>query len=92
MKAARASLATPAKAIAGGLVIETPTVAGETEAPKPTQGLPVKKPQDYHKVSIYLSEAEVRALKLLAVDTGLKVSEIGAVAIRKWMADNGHGL
>jgi hypothetical protein len=44
----------------------------------------------YPKVTVYLSAEEIRTLKLLNIDTGEKVSDICARAIREWLERNGH--
>lgn len=44
----------------------------------------------YPKVSVYLDAQEIRTLKLLNIETGEKVSDICARAIREWLERNGH--
>jgi hypothetical protein len=44
----------------------------------------------YPKVSVYLTAEEVKALRMLYVETGRKVSDICAEAVREYMARNGH--
>jgi hypothetical protein len=46
--------------------------------------------KSYPKVSVYLEAQEVRTLKLIGVDTGQRISDICAVAIREWLERNGH--
>ena len=44
----------------------------------------------YPKVSVYLDAQEIRTLKLIGIDTGQRISDICAVAIREWLERNGH--
>lgn len=44
----------------------------------------------YPKVTVYLESQEIRTLKLLNIETGEKVSDICAHAIREWLERNGH--
>jgi len=64
----------------GGRVIES-----QAEAPPAP-----KKGNKYPHVSVYLSADEVRTLKLLSLETGERISEICATAVREWMERNGH--
>lgn len=59
------------------------TVAATTVAP----ALAARK---YPKVSVYLTADEVRTLKLIGVDTGKKISDLCAAAVREWLEKNGH--
>lgn len=63
---------------------KTAKVVKLAEAAEPTPGV------KYPKVTVYLTADEVRTLKLLNIDTGQKVSDICALAIRDWLARNGH--
>lgn len=76
----RTSLASfaPATAADGARV-----VASATAAPAPAS-------RAYPKVSVYLTAEEVRTLKLLSIDMGQRVSDIGATAVREWLERNGH--
>jgi hypothetical protein len=51
---------------------------------------PVSASRAYPKVSVYLTAEEVRTLKLLSIDMGQRVSDIGAMAVREWLERNGH--
>ncbi|TPK79025.1 hypothetical protein FJ936_30050 [Mesorhizobium sp. B2-4-13] len=44
----------------------------------------------YHKLNVYLTEQEVRTIKLIALDKGKRYSDIAAQAIREWLERNGH--
>ena len=44
----------------------------------------------YPKVSVYLEADEIRTLKLIGIDTGQRVNDICAAAIREWLEKNGH--
>lgn len=44
----------------------------------------------YPKISVYLEADEVRTLKLIGVDTGQRISDVCATAIREWLERNGH--
>jgi hypothetical protein len=46
--------------------------------------------KQYHKLNVYLTEQEVRTIKLIALDTGKRYSDVAAAAIREWLAKNGH--
>lgn len=49
-----------------------------------------KTPDKYPKLSVYLTTAEIRTLKLIAIDSDQKVSDICSTAIREWLERNGH--
>lgn len=66
----------PEPAVPGGNVVQlTP------EAPAAVK---------YPKVSVYLTAEEVRTLKLIGIDSGKRVSDICAAAVRDWLEKNGH--
>lgn len=44
----------------------------------------------YPSVTVYLDSQEIRTLKLLNIETGEKVSDMCARAIREWLAREGH--
>ena len=56
----------------------------------PETGAAPASAKTYPKVSVYLEADEVRTLKLIGVDTGKRISDICAVAIREWLHKNGH--
>lgn len=64
-----------AGATGGTVVQETPTQSHSSK---------------YPKVSVYLDAQEIRTLKLIGIDTGQRVSDVCAVAIREWLERNGH--
>lgn len=66
----------------GGKVVST--IAAETEAGEGRKGA------KYPHVTVYLRPDEVKTLKLLSIETGDKMSDICAVAVREWLERNGH--
>jgi hypothetical protein len=82
MSSKRPSLSTfaPHPVADSGKVVEAPLRAESATGPA------VK----YPKVTVYLDAQEVRTLKLLNIETGEKVSDICARAIREWLERNGH--
>lgn len=78
----RASLASfaPKPIIADGARVEAAATPVATAASAKT----------YPKISVYLEADEVRTLKLIGVDTGQRISDVCAVAIREWLERNGH--
>lgn len=65
---------------ATGATIETSPVVASSD----------KTPAKYPKVSVYLSNEEIRTLKLIAIDSGQKVNDICSTAVREWLERNGH--
>lgn len=65
----------------------TIVTAIEAESAAPVE--PRKGPK-YPHVSVYLRPDEIRTLKLLSLESDMKVSDIGAMAIREWLKRNGH--
>lgn len=49
-----------------------------------------RKGPKYPHVTVYLRPEEVRTLKLLSIELDMKISDIGALAVREWMERNGH--
>ena len=50
----------------------------------------LKPPTKYHKINVYLTADEVRTIKLIGLDSGQRISDIGATAVREWLERNGH--
>ncbi len=46
--------------------------------------------KQYHKLNVYLTEQEVRTIKLIALEQGTRYSDVAATAIREWLTRNGH--
>ncbi|NTB88042.1 hypothetical protein [Agrobacterium tumefaciens] len=67
----------------------TPADGGKVVASQPEEAQ-ASQAAKYPKVTVYLSADEIRTLKLLNIDTGEKVSDICARAIREWLERNGH--
>lgn len=82
--AKRASLSSFSPQQAEAPDTKTAKVVKLNDAPEPAPSV------KYPKVTVYLTADEVRTLKLLNIDTGQKVSDICALAIRDWLARNGH--
>lgn len=59
-------------------------------APIPAAAEAVKKGAKYPSVTVYLTAEEKRTFQLLAVETGERVSDICARALREWLEKNGH--
>lgn len=65
----------------------TPTKSNVHKLETPPEPTAAKQ---YHKLNVYLSEQEVRTIKLIALEKGTRYSEIAATAIREWLERNGH--
>lgn len=64
--------------------------AGNVTAIQEALSTPAKAGEKYPKLSVYLNADEIRTLKLIALDSGQRVSDIAATAIREWLERNGH--
>jgi hypothetical protein len=90
----RPSLASfPPKAVTAAQPDGGTVEAAATPAAAPVQAAApaaVSHSAKYPKVSVYLTPDEIRTIKLLGVDSGQRVSDICAAAIRDWLETNGH--
>jgi len=64
-----------------------PAAANVVKMEAPAAPKPAAK---YHKINVYLSADEVRTIKLIGLDSGQRISDIGATAVREWLERNGH--
>ena len=64
--------------------------AGRVVAPAPEPITAAITRKSYPSVTVYLDAQEIRTLKLLNIETGEKVSDMCARAIREWLQRGGH--
>lgn len=83
--AKRASLSTFAPAHADGAHVEKSAVSSAD-----LMALPVAGKKKYPHVTVYLPADVVRTLKLLAIDSETRVSDLCAEAITEWLRQKGH--
>lgn len=83
--AKRASLSTFAPTHADGAHVERSTIS-----PTDVPAQPIAGKKKYPHVTVYLPADVVRTLKLLAIDSETRVSDLCAEAVTEWLRQKGH--